>query len=260
MQASAYCSTECSSPGSAQTAAWLLLPPMHSQVMLVGLPGSGKSTFGRALAATGRWEVGASPLAPNCPGAWGGGLETDPSHALCFSAGRRSSESVLAGCLVAMPTVATLQFRSAGQGEALLDHAQQLVPAAAGRRQCIVRLCRMCVFTKRAMRHPFSMLCSWTYVCQDDCGHRNAAEAAFGIAMLRGPDHGRHVVLDRCSISAADRREWLDLALIGKRDQGPYARRVFDEVDSKSVCLCGHIPVASPYSRMLRHGRVVEAV
>lgn len=57
-------------------------------------------------------------------------------------------------------------------------------------------------------------------MCQDDCGGRGAAESAFGIAMLRGSDAGRHVILDRCNASADERREWMALALLGKRDKG----------------------------------------
>ncbi len=59
-------------------------------------------------------------------------------------------------------------------------------------------------------------------MCQDDCGNRGAAEAAFGAAMLRGTGAGagRHVVLDRCSPDAADRKAWLALGLVGKRDRG----------------------------------------
>ena len=38
----------------------------------------------------------------------------------------------------------------------------------------------------------------WTRVSQDECGgSRRSCEAAFGIAALRGNDHGRHVILDR---------------------------------------------------------------
>jgi len=64
----------------------------------------------------------------------------------------------------------------------------------------------------------------WSRVCQDECGgSRRTAEAEFGHVMLRGSDHGRHVILDRCNATVADRREWLDLALIGKRDKGVVA-------------------------------------
>lgn len=62
----------------------------------------------------------------------------------------------------------------------------------------------------------------WSRISQDDCGSRGAAEGAFGAAMLRGPGGGwkAHVVLDRCSPDAADRKAWLQLALVGKRDKG----------------------------------------
>jgi hypothetical protein len=48
----------------------------------------------------------------------------------------------------------------------------------------------------------------WSHVCQDDCGGRGAAEAAFGIAMLRGPDVGRHVILDRWGPAWDCRPQW----------------------------------------------------
>eukprot|EP00798_Chlamydomonas_sp_ICE-L_P018252 gene18252-24705_t len=64
----------------------------------------------------------------------------------------------------------------------------------------------------------------WTHVCQDECGgSRRSCEAAFGIAALRGSDVGRHVILDRCNVVVEDRKAWLDLALIGKRDKGVVA-------------------------------------
>ncbi|GAX78765.1 hypothetical protein CEUSTIGMA_g6202.t1 [Chlamydomonas eustigma] len=65
--------------------------------------------------------------------------------------------------------------------------------------------------------------CGWVRVSQDECGGRRAAEQAFGIAALRGSDKGRHVILDRCNATVEDRRTWLDLALIGKRDKGVVA-------------------------------------
>ncbi|GIL69057.1 hypothetical protein Vretimale_17378 [Volvox reticuliferus] len=83
----------------------------------------------------------------------------------------------------------------------------------------------------------------WSRICQDECGSRGAAETAFSSAMLRGPASSStsssdgwwkpHVVLDRCSPDMADRKEWLKLAMVGKRDKGIVA--VFFDVDP-AIC------------------------
>ncbi|KXZ40803.1 hypothetical protein GPECTOR_2295g1219 [Gonium pectorale] len=93
----------------------------------------------------------------------------------------------------------------------------------------------------------------WDRICQDECGSRTAAEAAFTAALLRDPPAGsrrRPVVLDRCSPDAADRRSWLDLALIGRRDKGIVA--VFFDVDAAT---CKQRVAARTDHPTIPHGR-----
>ena len=57
----------------------------------------------------------------------------------------------------------------------------------------------------------------WVRVCQDECGgSRSTCEAMFSTYMLRPAHQHRSVILDRCNASAAERRQWMNLALVGK--------------------------------------------
>ncbi len=50
----------------------------------------------------------------------------------------------------------------------------------------------------------------WDYVCQDEVGSRSGVEAAVGRHCKPG---GKRLLLDRCNVSAADRKAFLELAL-----------------------------------------------
>uniref|UniRef100_A0A7S0RF48 Uncharacterized protein n=1 Tax=Chlamydomonas leiostraca TaxID=1034604 RepID=A0A7S0RF48_9CHLO len=64
----------------------------------------------------------------------------------------------------------------------------------------------------------------WARVCQDECGgSRRACEGEWSRLALRDAHRGARPILDRCNATAADRREWMDLALLSKRDKGIWA-------------------------------------
>ncbi|KIY95355.1 hypothetical protein MNEG_12607 [Monoraphidium neglectum] len=136
---------------------------------------------------------------------------------------------VASGPAAAAPTQAT--SRGHGRGRRGARKGIRGVGGSGGARPGggVIRLPRLIMLVglpgsgKSTFARALAAAGGWSHVCQDDCGGRAAAESAFGIAMLRGPDVGRHVILDRCNATAADRRRWLDLGLIGKRDKGVVA-------------------------------------
>lgn len=98
----------------------------------------------------------------------------------------------------------------------------------------------------------------WLRVCQDECGGlRSTCETEFSNAMLRPQFKGRHVILDRCNATANERRQWLDLGLIGKRDKGVVA--VFFNVSAPECKVRVAARTDHPTIPQGRGGRAVDS-